>query len=127
MRDLFFRFCRKTKSLKGLTTIILLCSVASSMAQSKISGTVTDDKGLTLPAVTVAVKGGNNSVVTDMDGKYQIVANSDATLVFSFIGFATKEVQVNGKNTIDVKLSENVEGLKEVVVIGYGSQKKERC
>ncbi|NMH25553.1 TonB-dependent receptor [Flavobacterium sp. SE-s27] len=124
MRDLFFRFCRKTKSLKGLTTIILLCSVASSMAQSKISGTVTDDKGLTLPAVTVAVKGGNNSVVTDMDGKYQIVANSDATLVFSFIGFATKEVQVNGKNTIDVKLSENVEGLKEVVVIGYGSQKK---
>lgn len=124
MRDLFFRFCRKTKSLKALTTIILLCSIANSMAQSKISGTVSDEKGVTLPSVSVTVKGTSTSVTTDFDGKYQIVAKSDDTLIFSFIGFTTNEVQIKGREIVNVKMSENVESLKEVVVIGYGSQKK---
>lgn len=94
------------------------------MAQSKISGTVSDEKGVTLPSVSVTVKGTSTSVTTDFDGKYQIVAKSDDTLIFSFIGFTTNEVQIKGREIVNVKMSENVESLKEVVVIGYGSQKK---
>jgi TonB-linked SusC/RagA family outer membrane protein len=124
MRELFFRFCRKTKGLKALTAFMLLCSIASSMAQSKISGTVSDDNGMTLPSVSVTVKGTTNSVSTDFDGKYQIIAKKDDTLIFSFIGFVTNEVQIKGREVVNVKMSENVESLKEVVVIGYGSQKK---
>jgi TonB-linked SusC/RagA family outer membrane protein len=90
--------------------------------QIRISGTITDEKGGTLPGATVQVKGTNQGVLTDANGKYSIdVASSNVTLTFSFVGYTQKEVAVNNQTTIDVVLSEDLQNLGEVVVIGYGT------
>lgn len=96
------------------------------LAQKTVSGTVSDKDGMTLPGVTVLEKGTTNGVTTDIDGKYSITVNNDATLTFTFIGFSGQEIVVGDKTTIDITLQENVQDLGEVVVIGYGTQKKER-
>lgn len=90
-----------------------------------VSGTVTSTDGETLPGVTVLVKGTSNGTVTDIDGKYSLnVANENDVLSFSSIGFVTQEVTVNGKSVIDVSLEEDTQSLEEVVVVGFGEQKK---
>ena len=94
------------------------------LAQTQVNGTVNDTNGLTLPGVTVLEKGTNNGVVTDFDGNYSITVNNNATLIFSYLGFETQEILVNN-STINVILNEDIQGLDEVVVIGYGSQLKE--
>lgn len=104
---------------------MLLLGSAGTWAQKTVTGTVSDPDGLTLPGVTVSVKGTNEAVVTDIDGRYSINAAGDATLVFSFVGFVSQEVAVNNQSKVDVKLKSNVESLDEVVVIGYGTQKKD--
>lgn len=92
----------------------------------KIIGKVTDSKGLPLPGVTIKEKGTKAAVITDNNGYYVInVADDNATLVFSFIGFVTKEVQLNGKAELNVFLEDSSQGLNEVIVVGYGTQKKE--
>lgn len=96
----------------------------ASIGQTQIKGTVSDSNGLTLPGVAVLEKGTNNGAVTDFDGKYSIKAGNNSTLIFSFLGFETQEISVNGKSTIDLILKEGTENLDEVVVIGYGSQKR---
>jgi len=96
----------------------------SAFSQQTIKGKVTADDGSTLPGVNVLVKGTNIGTVTDIDGNYSISANDDATLVFSFIGFATLEVNVQSRSVIDVQLNEDITALEEVVVIGYGTQKR---
>ncbi|WP_231565590.1 SusC/RagA family TonB-linked outer membrane protein [Psychroserpens sp. Hel_I_66] len=96
-------------------------------AQSKtITGTVTDEEmGSPVPGVTVQVKGTSTGAVTDFDGNFSLtVENANATLVFSYIGYITQEVNVAGKNTINVVLKQNLEALNEVVVIGYGTARK---
>jgi TonB-linked SusC/RagA family outer membrane protein len=93
--------------------------------QNRITGTVTDEKGTPLPGATVLVKGTTRGVLTDTDGKYSIDAPSlNVTLVVSFVGYAPKEIEVNNQNLVNVTLRENVKGLDEVIVIGYGTQKK---
>ncbi|SFZ93441.1 TonB-linked outer membrane protein, SusC/RagA family [Flaviramulus basaltis] len=94
------------------------------LAQTQVKGTVTDANGLTLPGVTVLEKGTNNGVITDFDGIYAITVNDNATLIFSFLGFKTQEILVN-KSSINIILEEDIQGLDEVIVIGYGSQLKE--
>jgi len=93
-------------------------------AQTKVSGVVSDDNGLTLPGANVMVVGSTKSVTTDMNGKYEINAPAEGTLSFSFVGFNTVKVSIKGKSKIDVKLTSSAENLKDVVVIGYGTQKK---
>ncbi len=94
--------------------------------QIRVTGTVTDaSDGSTLPGVTVAVRGTTQGTVTDMDGRYEIAASSDAVLVFTFIGMATREVNVGGRSVIDVALQSDMVGLEEVVVVGYGVQRRE--
>lgn len=91
----------------------------------KISGEVTDESGDPLPGVTVFVKGTAKGTVTDADGKYFLSdISSDATLIFSFVGMKTQEIEVNGMTRINVKLSEEAFGINEVVAIGYGTMKK---
>ena len=90
--------------------------------QSKVKGTVTGDGSL-LPGVTVAVKGQQVGSVTDFDGNFEISANKDDVLVFSYIGFKTQEATVTG-STLDVNLVSDVSKLDEVVVVGYGSVKR---
>ncbi len=90
-----------------------------------VSGTVSDENGITLPGVNVIEKGTSNGITTDIDGNYQINVTPDATLVFSYVGFSTQEIPVSGREIINVTLLEDFQDLEEVVVIGYGSQLKE--
>ena len=90
-----------------------------------VSGVVTDENG-PLPGVTVVVKGTSNGTTTNFDGEYSLSnVPSNGTLVFSFLGFETQEIQVNGRNEIDLVMREDSEALDEVVVIGYGTQRRE--
>jgi len=116
------------KILRIVSLFITLLICARVYAQNQgtvIKGTVADDKGVTLPGATVAVKGTAVKTVTDINGKYSInVPAGGKSLVFSFIGMETKEVVIGTKTTIDVSLSLSSTALTDVVVIGYGTQKK---
>lgn len=113
----------KTKS--GILTLLLALIVQLGFAQERtISGVVSDDSGSPLPGTTVTVKGSSNGTLTAADGRYSIQANQGGTLVFSFLGYYSKEVVIGTSNTINVSLSEDNTALEELVVIGYGVQKK---
>ncbi|MEK6477241.1 TonB-dependent receptor [Catalinimonas sp. 4WD22] len=92
-----------------------------------VSGTVsspTDNEGL--PGVNVLVKGSSTGTVTDIEGRYSInVPNANDTLIFSSIGYTAQEVPVNGRSVIDITLTEDIQSLSEVVVVGYGSMRKQ--
>ncbi|WP_373511644.1 SusC/RagA family TonB-linked outer membrane protein [Persicitalea sp.] len=90
-----------------------------------ISGKVTDDGGLPLPGVSVVLKGSNTGTTTDAAGTYSLNTPGDnGTLVFSYVGFLSVEEAINGRTTIDVKMSVDTKSLSEVIVVGYGSQVK---
>ena len=94
-------------------------------AQIKISGKVTDGTtGETLIGVSVKVKGTSTGTLTDVNGNFTLTVPDNATLVISYIGYTPVEVPVNGQTTINVKLAPSSKGLTEVVVVGYGVQKK---
>jgi len=93
--------------------------------QVVITGTITsEDDGETLPGVNVLEKGTNNGVVTDINGKYRINVGENATLIFSSVGYTTEEIAVGNRSVIDIAMLPDVTQLGEVVVIGYGTQKK---
>lgn len=108
-----------------LIVVIFLMSCAFAFAQSSsVNGVVKDDQGITVPGVTVTEKGTDNATVTDINGKYTIKVPGTATLVFSFIGYNTQELPVNNQAVINVSLVTTNNQLSEIVVVGYGSQKK---
>lgn len=118
-------------SKHALLGVLMQCcfwgvALAGELPAIAVSGTVTSQaNGETLPGVTVVVKGTGTGTVTDLDGRYTIdVPNDDDILVFSSIGYTTQEVTVNGRSVIDVLLEEDVRSLEEVVVVGYGTQRK---
>jgi TonB-dependent starch-binding outer membrane protein SusC len=108
------------------TLLLVLMGFATTWAQNRlVSGVVKDAKGDPLPSVTVLEKGSKNGVVTDFDGKFAIKVNDKAaTLVFSFIGFTSQEVAIGAQNVVSITLQEDAATLGEVVVVGYGTQKK---
>ncbi len=110
----------KKRLFRSLLMLSFVMFYSFTQAQS-VSGTVSDANG-PLPGATVIVKGTTNGTTTDFDGKYTIDANSEATLVVSFIGFVSQEVAVSGSTTLDVTLVEDSSELEEVVVVGYTSQ-----
>ena len=114
-----------SKIIKKVSFLLLLVvSINVYAQQMTITGTVTDKDG-TLPGVNILVKGTALGVVTDNNGKYTItVPNANAVLVFSFIGYTTQEIQVDSQRSIDVVLAEDAATLEEVVVVGYGTQRK---
>ena len=90
-----------------------------------ITGTVLDAQSQPLPGASVIEKGTSNGTTTDSDGRFSITVTDDnAVLVFSFIGYTSQEVAVKGRTVVDVNLAEDVTSLQEVVVVGYGEQKK---
>lgn len=115
------------KSIQRLT-LFLLTSIlsASTWAQVKtIQGIVKDESGEALPGVSIVIKGTSNGTVTDFYGAFSLPeAPENAMLVFSFIGMKMQEVEVSGKTFITVTMLEDAIGLEEVVVVGYGTQKK---
>ena len=100
-------------------------SVATYAQNETVTGTVTDDKGMPVPAASVTLKGTQRGTTTDLTGKFSIeVPGRRGTLVFSGIGLPEMEVPVNGRATVDVQMQGEAQGLGEVVVVGYGTQKK---
>lgn len=89
-----------------------------------ITGTVTDQNGNPIPGVTVSVPGTTVGTATDLDGKYSLSVPDGSTLVFSFIGFASQTIAVGDRSVIDITLVEDVSSLEEVVVVGYGTQRR---
>ncbi|MGO4822656.1 MULTISPECIES: SusC/RagA family TonB-linked outer membrane protein [unclassified Flavobacterium] len=104
--------------------LFLILTGSSVFAQTKVSGIVKDANGLTIPGANVAIAGTTKVVSTDFDGKYEIDAPGTATLTFSFIGFNTQKVAIKGRSKINVTLESDSQSLNEVVVIGYGTQKR---
>jgi TonB-linked SusC/RagA family outer membrane protein len=92
--------------------------------QLSITGTVTDSKGQTIPGATVQVKGTQTGVAADINGKYAIKATAGQVLAFGSVGYTSKEVTVGASTVINVSLAETNAQLNEVVVIGYGTQKR---
>lgn len=119
-------------SIKLLTSFvtILIISLATSVAVfaqdsgRMIGGTVTDSQGLPLPGVNVVIQGTLKGTITNADGTYQIEASSEDVLEFSFVGFSTLTVTVGNQRVVDVAMEEFVQGMDEVVVVGYGVQRK---
>lgn len=111
-----------------LNSLLLLALLFPSilLAQSSVSGTVTEaNSALPVPGVNVIIKGTTTGTTTDFDGKYTINVKNGDVLVFSYIGYATQEIAYNGQSNLNVALEEDTAKLDEVVVIGYGSVRKE--
>ena len=108
-----------------LLVLCLLFSTAA-LAQVRLTGKVTDDQNLGLPGVSVVLKGTTTGTVTDAAGNYTLSApNRNATLVFSYIGFRTQEIPIGDRTDVSISLASDDKMLNEVVVVGYGEQKKE--
>ena len=121
---------KKRNSSLGIKLLLFLLfsvfTAFSTQAQDVITGVVKDAEGFTLPGVSVLQKGTTRGTSTDFDGKYSIkLTVGQRTLVFSYLGFKKVEVPINGKKTINVTLKQASESLDEIVIVGYGSQKKE--
>jgi len=115
-----------------LLAFLLSISVVSTRAtgwqgtDKRISGKILDESGQALPGVNILVKGTTEGTTSDADGKYVLtVPDGQVTLVFSFIGYTTQEVPADSRSVIDISLINDVQALQEVVVVGYGEQKKE--
>ncbi|MDN3670244.1 TonB-dependent receptor [Echinicola jeungdonensis] len=93
--------------------------------QTNVSGTVSDPNGEPIPGVNILEKGTNNGTVTNLDGEFSFTVSSpDASLTFSFIGFQSQEITLNGQTNLNVILTESISSLEEVVIIGYGTQRE---
>lgn len=129
-----FNWLKRLTSLTGQIAYLrtgLVCAVLllgcgfQAVSQVTITGkVVSSENGESLPGVNVLIKGTTTGTVTDINGDYSITADGSATLVFSFIGFESQEIGVGGRSNIDVQMEAGASELDEVVVVGYGTQKK---
>ena len=102
----------------------LLFSVYGHAQDITVNGKIVDEKGLSIPGATIVIEGTVNSTISDLDGDYGIKAPSDGTLTISYLGYKTVQEPIRGRTKIDVKLVLSSQELQEVVVVGYGTQKK---
>lgn len=113
-----------------LTKLFIFCFLsfiffANAQAQDiVVKGKVLDEKGVSVPGATILIKGTTKATTSDFDGVFEIKAPKTGTLVFSFIGYSSIQEAINGRNSITVKLKSESQDLNEVVVVGYGTQKK---
>ena len=120
-------YVRRNQSLKAYTFCILLFllySIRGNAQEITVTGVVSDASGETLSGVSVAVKGTTHGTITNMDGKYTLDVSNNSILVFSFIGMKTEEIKVGGRKVINMTLEDDTKLLDEVVVVGYGTQRK---
>ncbi len=109
---------------KLLLIVLSLCTSFAFAQSYDVSGTVVDGSGLSLPGVNVKVKSSSQSTTTDFDGSFKLTGvPKGASIVFSYIGYRTQEIAVSGTK-MNVKMADDAKSLEEVVVIGYGTQKK---
>lgn len=127
---------KSSTDLEGKKTALILNSYASyvhkistssarqAVVDILVSGKVTDESGAPLPGVSVIVEGSSTGTATDMDGAYTLNVPENSSLIFSYLGFTTQTIAVGTQTAIDVVLIEDVESLDELIVVGYGTQKK---
>ena len=114
---------KKHNRLPVILLLLFFCAAAGYAQKITVMGTVTDAQTQeTLIGLTVKEKGTSNGAITDFDGKYTIQVEKNATLEFSYIGYETQYVAVNGRQTINVAMASVANALDELVVIGYGVQ-----
>lgn len=111
------------KKLLSCQVLLLLCCAALAQGTS-VKGKITDERGLPLPGATIVIKGTTRGITADANGNYTINAASTDILLFSIVGHARAEEPVRNRTTINVTLSPNQQSLNEVVVVGYGTQKR---
>ena len=116
-------YCRRVWLL-GLTFVAMTVPLYIQAQNVVVTGTVTSSDNSPLPGVNVLVKGTSTGTVTDADGKYSLDAPPTGTLVFSFIGMKTLETDINNQTVINMTMDADISQLDEVVVVGYGTQKK---
>ncbi|WP_375436461.1 SusC/RagA family TonB-linked outer membrane protein [uncultured Hymenobacter sp.] len=111
---------------RQLPVAVALMAIAPAAVAQAVTGRITaDDSKAPLPGVTVVLKGSTTGTATGADGSYSLnVPNRQGTLIFSFIGYATQEVPIDGRSEVSIVLGTDTKALQEVVVVGYGSQKK---
>ncbi len=126
-KKIFLHACRKTKGIIPFFMLpLLLFSIAGySQQTSTIKGRITDEGGQPIEGASVIVKGLTNGVSTNDDGDFEISTASNSTLVVSSVAFASKEIKVNGKQFLNISLNRSEKDLGEIVVVGYGTQRKE--
>jgi TonB-linked SusC/RagA family outer membrane protein len=108
-----------------LSLLILVCSFAVYAQGLQVKGVVTSaDDGQPIPGVSVVVKGTTTGTITDIDGKYSLNAPGNSTISFSFVGMKTQDVPISGRDVINIVLASEQTDIDEVVVVGYGTQKK---
>src|SRR3970040_540642 len=107
-----------------VAVIVLMAVPVLAQAQRLVTGTIRDASGEGMPGVNVLIRGTTNGTASDAGGDFSIQASDDDVLVISFIGYETQEVSVGTRTSIEVVLSEDLTTLGEVVVVGYGVQKK---
>ena len=108
-----------------LTLLFIFCSLAISAQGLQVNGVVTSSEdGQPLPGVSISVKGTTTGVLTDINGSYNLNVPSNSTLVFSFVGMKTQEILVTASKTINIVLAPDVNVMEEIVVVGYGTQRK---
>lgn len=114
------------KIFRCISFLLLFIAGTASAYADTVRGTVVDDTGEPLIGATIALKGGSAATASDIDGNYslQVPDLKTAVLKVSYVGYLPQEIKVNGRSTVDVTLQTNAEQLEEVVVVGYGQQKK---
>ena len=113
-------FCSAIFAEDNVANITVLTPLKKS-----VNGIVTDENGKALPGVSIVEKGTSNAAVTDLNGNYNLTINGDTSvLVFTYIGYVTKEAKVGSLATINVQMETSINQLKELIVVGYGTQKK---
>ncbi|MEO6175148.1 MAG: TonB-dependent receptor [Flavobacterium circumlabens] len=113
-----------------LTKLLIFCfssllfSVIAMAQDVTVNGIINDESGLPVPGATILIKGTNKATASDFDGKFQINVPSNGTLTVSFVGYNTVQEAVNGRTKLEIRLKAESQSLNEVVVVGYGTQKK---
>lgn len=108
-----------------LILVLMIGLSMTSWAQTTVTGTVSDEQNIPLPGATVLEKGTNNGTTTDFEGNFTLqVSDANAILAVSFLGYASKDIPLNGQSNVSIALEEDSSLLDEVVVVGYGVQKK---
>jgi len=114
----------KINTIKKILFVLSILFTSIIYSQTTISGKVSDESGEPLPSVNILVQGSQTGTVSDFDGNYSIEVSSKVTLEFSYIGFETQTVNIDGQTIINITMELSSETMDEVVVVGYGSQKR---
>ena len=107
-----------------LLVLMFISGMSYALAQSAVTGTVTDENGEGIPGANIVIKGTSNGTITDMNGDFALNASSDDVLVVTYVGYSTIEIAVGSQSEINISLAEDIAALDEIVVTGYGTQER---